>query len=281
MNLLCLNGSFLPADQPVLQANNRGFRYGDGLFETMRMVNGSIPLWDLHFHRLISGMGLFKLPPPLRFEESYLLNLILTLCRQNGVATNAKLRFSVFRGNGDLQSPDDYSQFLIEATAIEPFFRQLPVSGLSIDIYMEGKKNLDGFSNLKSSNFHPYLMASLYSREIGCDDCLVLNAKGHIADSTIANVFLIRKGLIITPSLAEGGIAGVMRMYLLEKLRSMPTGYEVREGVVTKSDLDVFDEVFLTNAVQGLRWVERYRDKVYSNEAGSRIFQSIVRPLFE
>jgi len=259
-------------------ADNRGYRYGDGLFETMKMVNGKIVLEKLHFERLLSGLQLLKIKPPSSFKTKKLSTDILSLCKKNKCEVLARVRLSVFRGHGGLYDGNEETGWLIECRAADPSVNQFNKKGMLIDLFPGMQKTCDAFSNLKSANFLPYTMAAQHAKGHKLDDCLVANIKGQIADATIANVFLVKNKLVITPALSEGCVNGVMRRYLIEKLRG--SGFEMREGVVTKNDLETFDEVFLTNAMYGIRWVRQFRDKKYDNSQTLGIYKKFVAPLY-
>ena len=278
MNFINLNSKIQPGDQPVLLVSNRGYRYGDGLFETIRVVDEKIHLHQYHFERLFSGLELLQFEIPKLFTTEKLTEEILNLCKKNKCEHLARVRLSVFRGNGGLYDNDKTLQYAIECWPLNDTYDKLNENGLVIDIYQGAKKSCDAFSNLKSANFLPYNMAALYAKENKLNDCLVLNSKGNIADSTIANFFIIKDGVVFTPSLSEGCISGVMRRYLIEKLRS--TDFELREEVLTIKNLEEADEVFLTNAVKGIRWVKQYRDKFYSNINTRKIYVQIIKKNF-
>ena len=143
-----------------------------------------------------------------------------------------------------------------------------------IDIFSDGAKSCDKFSNLKSANFLIYSVAALYAKEKKLNDCLVLNTKGNIADSTIANVFTIKDGVIITPGLDEGCINGVKRRHLLNQLRD--GGEEVQEMAITVADIEAADELFLTNAINGIRWVRQFGNKNYANTKTAEIYNRFL-----
>jgi branched-chain amino acid aminotransferase len=278
MNSICLNGKILSAAEPILMADNRSYRYGDGLFETMKMINGKIILEKYHFERLFSGIKLMKFRVPSLFKAGKLRKEILNTCKRNKCDDLARIRLSVFRGNGGLYNENRNLQYLIEAWPADNLVNQVNKNGLVIDIFPDMQKTCDVFSNLKSANFLPYVMAVQYAKQNKLNDCLVNNVKGHIADATIANIFLVKNNLIITPALGEGCVSGVMRRYLIEKLQA--ANFELREGVVTKNDLETFDEVFFTNAMYGIRWVKRFRDKTYANAQTLKIYKDFIDPLY-
>ena len=181
--------------------SNRSYRYGDGLFETMKMQNGTIELSIFHFERLFDGLNLLKFIIPKLFTKEKLEQEVLQLCRKNNCDSLARIRFSVFRGNGGLYDENKTLQYVIESWPLSSTINSLNENGLLIYIYPDAEKSCYKFSNLKSANFLPYSMAALYAKENKLNDCLVFNTSGGVADSTIANIFLIKGDTISTPSL--------------------------------------------------------------------------------
>jgi branched-chain amino acid aminotransferase len=278
MNSICLNGKLIDANEPSLMADNRAFRYGDGLFETMKMINGKIILGSYHFERLFNGIKLMKFRVPSLFKATALRTAIHNTCGKNKCEALARIRLSVFRGNGGLYDETKNLQYIIESWPADKTVNQMNKNGLVIDIFPDLQKTCDVFANLKSANFLPYVMAAKYAKAHQLNDCLVNNVKGQIADATIANVFLVKKNFIITPALTEGCVNGVMRRYLIEKIRA--SNFDIREGVVTKNDLETFDEVFLTNAMYGIKWVKQFRDRKYNNAQTLKIYEDFIAPLY-
>lgn len=277
MATICFNGKFVDADKAVLMASNRSYRYGDGLFETMKVINGQIQLAVFHMDRLFKGLSLLKFDIPGLFTAEILQKKILELCRHNECEQLARVRLSVSRGNGGLYDEDRKLQYLVECWTLPATVNQLNENGLVVDIFPDAAKSTDLFSNLKTANFLPYSMAAVYAKENKLNDCLVLNAHGRIADSTIANLFLMKGDTIFTPALSEGCVNGVMRKYLLESLAA--SNYQVEETIVSAEDLLAADEVFLSNAINGIRWVQRFRDKIYSNIKTVEIYRRFCQTI--
>lgn len=277
MNSICFNGKFFSADEPVLLASNRGYRYGDGLFETMKVQQGNILLADYHFERLFTGIAMLQFEMPRLFLRQRTEDEILHLCKKNKCEQLGRVRLSVFRGNGGLYDEEKALQYLIECWPLNESVSKLNDNGLVIDIYSEAEKSCDKFSNLKSANFLPYSMAALYAKEKKVNDCLVLNSTGSIADSTIANLFVIKNGIIVTPGLDEACVNGVMRRHLLKEIQN--AGYDTREVTVSVNDLANADEVFLTNAINGIRWVRQFRDKLYTNIKTTEIYNRFIKTI--
>ena len=164
---------------------------------------------------------------------------------------------------------------MIECWPLEKNLYELNENGLVIDIFPEATKTCDKFSNLKSANYLPYVMAAVWAKENKLNDALVLNQHQRICDATIANVFCVKNGIIYTPPLSEGCVAGVMRKKILET-QIQNLGFIVKESVLTESVLLDADEVFLTNVISVIRWVRRCREKAFSNKISSKIFPELL-----
>jgi branched-chain amino acid aminotransferase len=274
---ISFNGKISAADQPVLLASNRGYRYGDGLFETLRLENGTILLKDLHFKRLMMGLQLLKFELPKLFSPGKLADEILQLAEKNQVRELGRVRLSVFRGNGGLYDADRGLQYLLECWPLPESFNHLNENGLVIDVFQDARKQVDAFSGLKSANFLPYNLAAIYAKEQKLNDCLLLNTQGTIADSTIANLFVVKDDRFISPGPEQGAVDGVMRKYLLGRLRS--EGYTVEEGAVSMEDLVTATEVFLTNAIHGIKWVRQFRGGNYTNQQAMEIYSRFIKTI--
>lgn len=247
MEFINLNGKILRKDEAVIKIDNSSYRYGDGLFETMKIVDGKIFLEKYHFERLFHSIELLKFQLPEFFLKEKLIEEVLELCQGNDLRESARVRLSVSRG------ADEQLNYLIESSPL-----QLREENLNIDVYPDARKSCDVFSNIKSANRLPYVMAEKFAKENQLDDCLVLNDYGRICDSTISNIFWIKNKKIFTPPLSEGCVAGVMRKFLIEKLRA--TSFELREKACDISDLQNADEIFLTNAIRGIRTVKKFKE---------------------
>jgi branched-chain amino acid aminotransferase len=255
-SFIIFNGSFFPSGAPLLTADSRGFRYGDGLFETIRVRDGRIPLSTYHFERLLNGCHLLGYEPST-IEQ--IPDLVLQLCKKNGHSLSARVRLTVFRG--EMGENDTAVNYIIQSWPLDGSSGE---AGLKVGVFPKGRKACDSFSHLKSNNYLMYSMAAMYARSHGWDDCLVLNSRDRIADSSIANLFYVKGKTIYTPPLSEGCVAGVMRRWLMETLPG--AGMPVIEKAVAPEDLIMADEVFLTNAIRGVRWVENFTGATYGNQ---------------
>ena len=274
-NWLFYNGEVIPADTPIISANNRGLRFGDGLFETIKVLNGKMPLFPLHMERLNRGLAVLNMRLPENYTPDYITQAILELRNRNAITGAARVRLTVVRGNGTLFATEDlYATIIIQVDPLASDYLAFNETGLTIDVCPGIQKSCDQLSNLKSNNYLPYVMAAQYARQHQLNDCLVLNAHNRICDGTIANVFRVHQNSIYTPPLSEGGVAGVMRQYLLTELPK--AGYTVHEKICTPDDFETANEVFLTNALFGVRWVAKFRNKIYSNKLVKTLHEQFV-----
>jgi len=260
----------LPASEPVFKVENRSFRYGDGLFETMKVFKGKIILEQFHYERLFTGLKMLQIKNVL--VTLTVSQLILELCRKNNCVDLARVRLAVFR------NILNEAEFVIEAFPLNHQVNQWNEKGLTVELYPYARKSEDAFSNLKTASFLPYVLAELYAKERGIDDAIVLNASNHLADTSKANIFLVINSEIFTPSLDQGCVAGVMRRFLIEQLKK--NNYRVRQDEISHEQLFAASEVFLTNSIYDIRWVEKFRQKTYSSKQVFSFYQEINSVLY-
>jgi len=266
------------AGAPVLMHDNRSFRYGDGLFETMKMIEGRILLGKFHFERLFNSLSLLGYSIPSSFTESLVENLVNELAIKNDCRSLCRIRLTVFRGNGNLFPVPAELNYIVECSPLKKTVNLLNEEGLTIGVFPDARKSCDRFSAIKSANFLPYVLGTMYAEKNKIDDCVLLNTNGDLADSTIANVFLVQENNISTPALAEGCINGVMRRYLLEKFQEHR--YSCTERKVSADELVTADELFLTNSINGIRWVKKLGNKQYNNTITRNIYKEFIEPIF-
>lgn len=272
------NGKTYSGVTLLISANNRSFRYGDGCFETMKMLNGNIILSKYHFERLFASLELLQFEKPAYFTAAYLIDQIAVLAKKNNHAKLARIRLNIFRGNGGLYDPENhFPNCIIQTWELNPANNNLNENGFVVDIFKDARKACDNYSHVKSNNYLSYVMAALWTKKNHLNDAILLNSYNRIADATIANVFMIKDGIIKTPALTEGCISGVMRRYLLKSFRdnNMP----VEETKIEADELLQASEVFLTNGTYGIRWVKSCGNSNYTNQLVAVLHRKFVTPL--
>ena len=277
MRFVSWNGEIIPEDQVHISPANRSFRYGDGCFETIKVVSGSVLLHDLHYTRLCSSLETlqFKIPPFLTL--GYFNSQILEVVKANNQQQLARVRLTVYREGETLDGASNHPAFIIQTSVLEKEVNLFNSSGLTIDFYPDAKKTFDGFSAIKSNNYLPYLMGRMWAKKHDLDDCIIVNGQGRVAETTIANMFIVTNGVIKTPAIEEGCIDGVMRKYLLQCFRkdSLPH-FEV---AIEPSEVLNASEVFLTNAITGIRWISRVGNSSFTNTLSAHLYHRYISPL--
>lgn len=268
------NGITFAEQATSLHPENRSFRYGDGLFETIRFANGMMPLWDLHAERLFNGLSTLQVTYGKHFTPALLRHQVVSLCEKNRL-TNARIRITVSRGEGGILEPTSASpDYIIQTWPLDEPAPRFNTNGLHLQVYEDGLKPADTLSNLKSTNYLVYAMAALHAKQQKANDAIVLNHHGRIADCSIANIFWVDGTQLFTTPLSEGPVAGVMRKYLLSEMKCI-------ERPVSVQELQHASEVFITNAVRGIQWVGQINGKDLSLPLTSlKIYQEIIVPLF-
>lgn len=262
MGLINVNGNYFRDDQPAFLSANRSFRYGDGLFETIRVVDRSIALKELHFNRFINGLNTLEYIIPNFLNKDWLQNEIIQLCDKNELL-NARVRLSAWSGDGSIDKEERPFNYLIECSPLQTDFSFWNETGLHLGVLKNGRKQIDEYANLKSASFLIYTMAAKKALTNKWDDCIVLNTNETIADTSKTNLFIIKEGKIFTSPLSDGCVAGVIRQFLLQNLSA---DFFINEKSLTLLDLEQADEIFLTNAIRGIQWVNQFNDVVYSNK---------------
>lgn len=274
-----LNGSFCKSNAAAISFNSRGFRYGDGCFETMKYCRGRLVLGQLHFERLFKALSDLQFTWPVDFTPGYLQEQVHLLAKKNDHTKLARIRLTVFRGDGGLFDVSATEvNWLLQSFALDESNNAFNSEGLVTGIFPRGFKAADKFANLKSNNYLLYGQAAMYAQQQGWSDALVLNHRQTVADATIANLFLVQGDKVITSPLTDGPVAGTVRRYLLSQSETF--NFQVLERSILPGDLALSQEAFFTNAIYGLRWIRSCGEHVYSNRLGSDIHRQIIRPLF-
>jgi branched-chain amino acid aminotransferase len=264
-NYISHNGNIVLSDTPLFTHKNRAFAYGDGLFESMRLHDQKILFYDSHYERLKRGMEILKMHPPAGIDKAFFLDVCIELAEKNKIEKDGRIRLELYRNEGGFYAPlSNEASFVISISPIEDFGFRLNERGLRIDIFDTLRKAGGILSGIKSSSALLYVISGLEAREKNADECILLNEAGGIAETTKSNIFMVKDGAFYTPSLSEGGLAGVMREQLIHLLHE--EGKKVVERRILPSEIESFDEIFLSNAIRGIEWVVAYRNKRYYNK---------------
>jgi len=264
------NGVLIPALTYSIKSGNRSHLYGDGLFESIRIMSGEPINLDNHYKRLIGGMAVLKMNLHSTFTVDFLAHQIKELLLQNRITEGGRVRLSIDRKAGGAFSPKTNEvDFFIEAWPLPHNNFVLNDAGLTIDLYNTIKKPISILSNYKTKNCLIYILAKLEAKEKNTDDLLIQNDKMGIIEGSSANIFVVSNGVLYTPSLDLGCLGGTMRMQIINL--AIENNIKIYECNITPQNLLVADEIFFTNAVKGIEWVGSYRTKRYFNTLSKKL----------
>jgi branched-chain amino acid aminotransferase len=252
---------------------NRAFKYGDGLFETIRVSNGNILFLEAHFARLSKGLTILRMQDskkPLSIEKFQKIVQDF-LVKQSDA--NLRIRITFFRQGAGLYTPQETAyDYYIESSPLESASFSLNPKGLRLGCCTSVQLSIDQLSNLKTISALPYVLAALEKKEKGWEDALILNSEGAIAESIAANVFVLKGKQVFTPALNQGCIAGVMRQNVIKIIKELDL--ELCEGAVFLEDIKDADEICLTNAIRGIQWVREVNN--YSNLLKNSLAERLI-----
>ena len=264
------NGILLPNDAPTIHAGNRGHLYGDGVFESIRILSGKPINIENHIDRLLKGANVLKMETPANYGVNFFQEKILELIEKSGIKQGGRCRLSIDRSTGGAYLPDSNDcTFYIEVYPYLMNYFELNAKGLELDIYRDIKLHKNFLSNYKTKTGLPYVMASIAAKEQGLDDLFLTNEKGNIIESGSCNVFIVSNGVLYTSGLDDGCIAGTMRMQVINL--AIKHNIKIYECSILPQNLLSADEIIFTNAIRGINWVAGYRTKRYQNNMSRRL----------
>ncbi|MCA9240015.1 MAG: branched-chain-amino-acid transaminase [Planctomycetales bacterium] len=240
-----INGGFYPQEEAKISVFDHGLLYGDGVFEGLRSYGGKVFHLEDHVDRLYESARAISLKIPLTPEE--MADAVNTTVSANNI-TDGYIRLVVTRGSGTLGlDPNRCSvpQVIIIADSITLYPKEYYENGLSIITTSVIRNHPAALSpRIKSLNYLNNILAKIEGLNAGCIEALMLNHKGEVAECTGDNIFLVKRGVLYTPSVDAGILEGVTRDVVIKLAKEQ--GLEVRETTLTKHDVYVADECFLT-----------------------------------
>lgn len=266
------NGNLLAENNPLFTEANRAFRYGDGLFETIRGFGETLFFWEDHYLRLMASMRILRMEIPMNFTMEFLsdeIRRVIEVKDLNGKPV--RIRLTVFRNDGGKYSPiSNEVSYIISAEEIaDPFF-VLNTETYRVELFKEHYLNTGLLSTLKTNNRIVNVVGSVYARESQVDNFILLNHRKQVVEGLNGNLFLINGDIITTPPLSDGCINGIVRKKLIEILKK-DSDYELMESSISPFELQKADELFLTNAIMGIQPVTHYRRKNFNTTVAQKL----------
>jgi branched-chain amino acid aminotransferase len=255
--------------------HNRGFLYGDAVFETVKIVNGKILFLEDHYFRLMASMRILRMEIPMNFTMEFFEDQVLTTVANNGFSESARARITVYRNDGGYYLPTTNTiSFLIHATALENQAYIWESKSCEVDLYKDFYVAKQLLSTLKTTNKVLHVTASIYADENDLDNCILLNESKNVVEVLQGNIFMVKGNTLITPPISEGCCNGILRKQLLLLAKKIE-GLEVIEEVISPFDLQKADELFYTNVIKGIQSITKYRKKEFGTTLASELVQKL------
>ena len=259
----------------VFVESNRGFLVGDAVFETIKVVNNQVLFLEDHYFRLMATMRICRMEIPMLFTMEYVEAQILELIDVLHPSAAFRVRFSVYRTGGGFYAPlSNEVAFVITAIPLESLHYSIEKEDYEIELYKDFHVSKQLLSTLKTNNKLLQVLGTIYAKENGYDNCLLLNEDKNIVEALQNNIFMKMGNIISTPPIAEGCINGIMRKQVLAVLSKME-GYQVKEAVISPFDLQKADELFLTNVISGIQPITKYRKKSYTLDFSKIVLEQL------
>lgn len=271
---IILNGKLLDLSKTGLSPHNRAFLFGDGLFESIKVVNGKPLFVNVHFSRLSEGMEALKVELNGRLTAERLRDEIQQLLDHCGIESGGRVRVTLYRNPGGYYLPTSEGfSYVISLTGDAQNKFMLNEEGLVVNLYTAVKKQITPLAYYKTINALNYILASIYAKESNLDDALLVNENDNIIESTNSNLFIVSNGVLYTPAISDGCVGGTMRMQIINL--ALENNIKVYECSLTPQHVLAADEMFLTNAIQGIKWVSSYRMKRYFHKMSDRLMEKL------
>ena len=244
--------------------SNRGFLYGDAIFETIKVLDNKVLFLEDHYFRLMASMRICRMEIPMNFTMEFFEEQILKLTNSLEKSNSFRVRFSVFRNSDGFYTPiSNEIEFIIVAVPSENTVYTIEKSHYEVELYKDFFIPKQLLSTLKTNNKMLQITGSIFAKENGYDNCLVLNDEKNVVEALQSNLFMKTGNVVVTPPISDGCLNGIMRKQVIEILNKMD-GIEVKETSISPFDLQKADELFLTNVITGIQPITKYRKKEYT-----------------
>jgi branched-chain amino acid aminotransferase len=264
-----LDGKIVASPEASLPVSNRGYAYGDAVFETLRVINGKIMFWEDHYFRLMAGMRIMRMEIPPTFSPDFLEQA------NEQLNSAARVRFSVHRKEGGFYRPETNDVgYVITSEVLEDPFYIMKEDFYEVELFKDHYVNSGLLSTVKTNNRAINVLGSIFAKENDYDNCLLLNENKSVVEALNGNLFLVTGKTIKTPPVNDGCIKGIVRGKIIEILKKLPE-YTVVEESVSAFELQKADEMFITNAVMGIRPVSKYRKKEFKMEVAKELLTKL------
>lgn len=268
-----LNGTIL-AEKSIL-TQNRAFLYGDAVFETVKIVDGRVLFIEDHYFRLMASMRIVRMQIPMNFTLEFLEKELLHLAELKVCSNSCRGRITVFRNDGGFYLPKTRTvSYLIhvEPKSVKEYI--FSKDTYEIELFKDFYVSKHLLSTIKSTNKLIQTVGSIFADENGYQNCLLLNEDKNIVEALNGNLFMLTGNRLVTPSLSEGCLNGIMRKQILAIAQKFE-GIELIEEPISPFSLQKAEELFITNVIAGIQPITKYRKKEFDTSLSLKLVELI------
>ena len=276
--MINFNGEIIPSETNLLQ-NNRGFLFGDAVFETLKIVNNKILFFEDHYFRLMSSMRIVRMEIPMNFTLEFLENEILNLAKTNNCSDSARVRFTVCRNSGGFYLPETNEiSYLINIKPLDKKLYSFSDFKYEVDLFKDFFITKQLLSSIKTTNKMVNITGSIFAKENDLENCLLLNDSKNVIEALNGNIFMVANNKLITPPISEGCLNGIMRKQIIEIAKKLDN-LTFEETTISPFDLQKADELFITNIISGVQPITQYRKKSFTSNFSKLFIEKLNESL--
>lgn len=256
---------------------NRGFLYGDAVFETIKVLDGKVLFLEDHYFRLMSSMRILRMEIPMNFTMEFFEKEIKKSISKEDINSSSayRVRFTVYRDSEGYYLPSEQSIGYVATS--EKLLNEMYVFNegvYEVELFRDFYITKHLLSTLKTTNKLVQVVGSIFAKENDFQNCLVLNDEKNVIEALQSNLFVVKGNQIKTPPIADGCVKGVMRKQIIELIANNKD-YELVEESVSPFELQKADELFLTNCIVGVQAVRKYRKKEYTTNVTQELLKRL------
>lgn len=267
-----INGTLYQDFEANIPTNNRGLDYGDSVFETIKFNNNKPVFWEAHYFRLMASMRILRMEIPMHFTPEFLENEIVNLVQSfPNNAISYRVKITVYRDSDGFYTPTSNNvSYIISAQELSSDLYEINKGNYEIELFKDYLISPNLLSTLKTNNKAVNVVGSIFAKENNYNNCLLLNTDKSIIEALNGNIFLIKGNTVKTPPLADGCLKGILREKLIEIISKSPD-FELSESSISPFELQKADELFITNVIQGIVPITKFRKKEFSADICSKL----------
>ncbi|WP_026449723.1 aminotransferase class IV [Aequorivita capsosiphonis] len=274
--MINLNGRLAQKVDTTILTDNRGLNYGDAVFETLRISGDKIYFWEDHYFRLMASMRILRMEIPMNFTMEFLEEEILkTLSFNSFEGTAVRAKVLVWRKSGGKYTPETNEvEYVISVEELSTPFYLLSEGNYEVELFKDHYITTSLISTLKTTNKLINIVGGIYAKENDYQNCLLLNQNKQVIEALNGNLFLVAGNKIKTPPLTDGCLNGILRKQVISILKRIPD-YTLEEASISPFELQKADELFITNVIQGIVSITKYRKKEYENTLAKELLPKL------